>query len=266
MLSKSRTILQTTMFGLKSKCPTKIFTRGASDQQKNLRQKLPQYKRILGDLPPLTGLLTSQKVIEDAAKLRSEKLDIYLSYVPVGSNTNLLEAIFKADNVDNLLSVIDANLITMTSFYIGISFEALDDIMRANLCDKATVAVAPEFRRLCSKAIYKMRFLEADEVLKLLKCLSTLKVPENMLIVQATLQMARNHINEFTIKELETLENAIDQFDLIYKGRESLLLALKEAIPLAIDRQIEEKQFSEEPYPIENSSLPSRVGQIATKD
>lgn len=210
------------------------------------RTKLPQYKKILGDLPPLTGPLTNREPIEDPAKLRTEKLDTYLSYVPVGSNTNLLEAIFKADDVDKLLRIIDENLVTMTSFYLGLSFEALDDMMRANLCDPATVAVAPEFRHLCSKTIYKLRFFESDEVLKLLKCTATLRVPEDRLIVQALLEMARNHINDFTIKELKTLEESLQEFEPIRKGRESLLLVLKDAIPLAIERQIEENQYADD--------------------
>lgn len=224
----------------------KLIVRGIKGEQKIFRQSLPKYKKILSDLPPLTGLLTNQDAIENAARLRDEKLNVYMNYVPVNSNTNLLEGIFKADDIDKLLRIIDENLASMTSFYIGVSFEALDDMMRANLCDRATVAVAPEFRRLCSKAIYKMRFLEADEVLKLLKCLSTLKMPENVLLVQAVLQMARNHINEFTIKELKTLQDALEQFNLINNGKESLLLALMDAIPLAMERQIEEKQFSED--------------------
>lgn len=251
MLSRTRLISQqASIFAhLKSKCPIKTFTRGVKGEEKIFRQTVPRYKKILSDLPPLTSLLTTKEAHEDASKLRSEKLDVYLSYVPIGSNTVLLEAIFKADDVDKLLRIIDENLVTMTSFYIGLSFEALNDMVEANLCDKATVAVAPEFRRLCSRAIYKMRFLEADEVLKLLKCLSTLKVPENTLIVQAVLQMARNHINDFTIKELKFLEEALGEFDLLIKGRESMLLALMEAIPLALERQIEENQFADEDLP-----------------
>lgn len=193
--------------------PMIISRRGARAVPWVFRQKLPQTRIDLSKLPPLTNLLTSDehyKAIEDAASLRRKKLQVYKSYMPVNSNTTLIESLFDPESncINNLLQVIDNNLETMTSFYIGVCFEVLDDFIRAKLCDAATVAVSPEFKRLSVKALYKMRFFEADEVLKLVKCLSTVGVPKNSLIYQSSLKMARASINDFEPDELRILADA----------------------------------------------------------
>lgn len=220
--------------------PLLVFRRNARSIIRTPRSELPKYKRDLKDLQPLTGLLTSPEVenigIEDALQLRRDKVQLYKMYMPVGSNSTLLEALFHEDNdIDKLLRVIDDNLDTMNSFYVGISFETLDDMMRVGLCDKSTVAVSPEFKRLCTRALYKMRFFESDEVMKLLKCLATLQVPEGTLIVQAALQMTRHYISEYNPQELECLQRTLKSFTTTQETKKSLLLAIREAIPQAME-------------------------------
>lgn len=203
------------------------------------RQRLPRYKVNVGRLPPLTKFLTHHEEDFDLRLLRQEKLNVYKQYLPVNQKPVLLEALLNTDqDIDQLLRVIDENLETMTSFYVGVSFESLDDTMRANPSYKSTVAVAPEFRRLCSKALYKMRFLEADEVLKVIKCLSTLNIPESALIVQATLQMVRHLINDFNDYELRTLSSSLNCMRLQSVSNKSLLKILQTAIPVAQQRLV----------------------------
>lgn len=225
--------------------------RGARSVTRIFRTKLPKYKVNTSQVPPLTKLLTSND--EDLKKLgflemRREKLEVYKKYIPESSNINLLEALFdKVTVIDELLNIISENLETMTSFYLASSFEALDDMMRAELCHPGTVAVAPEFKHLCKRTLYKIRFFEADEVLKLLKCLSTMKVTEDILLVQAALQMARNLINDFNLDELETLSNSLEKIELVENSKKSLLLAMKVIIPIAKQKQLDGKQFTSLP-------------------
>lgn len=230
-----------------------LSKRGARATTRIFRTKLPKYKVITSKLPPLTKLLTSND--EDANKLgflemRREKLEVYKKYIPETSNINLLEALFdKATDIDHLLNIISENLETMTSFYLASSFEALDDMMRAELCQPDTVSVAPEFKKLCRRTLYKIRFFEADEVLKLLKCLSTLRAPEDILLVQAALQMARNLINDFNLDELNTLSDALQKIEPVENSKKSLLLAMKFIVPIAKQKQLDGKQFTTLPSP-----------------
>lgn len=225
-----------------------ISRRGVRGVPKIFRTELPKYKVKMNKLPVLTDLLTQPEAptsFEEEKNLRQDKLLVYKNYLPASSNTILLEALFHPDNhVDRLLEIIDDNLETMSSFYIGVAFEALDDMMRANPGIILTVSVSPEFKRLCTKALYKMRFLEADEVLKLIKCFSTLKIPENTLLVQAALQMARHLINDFNRDELESLHMSLEEFEPIGDESKSLLISLKNVIPLVQKRQLEERQLT----------------------
>lgn len=207
-------------------------TRGV---MRTIRDKLPKYKKDLGKLPPLTGLLVKQenfRDIHEAIELRKQKLDIYKQYIPSNTNTNYLEALFNenSNDIDKVLTIIDENLETLNSFLVAVSFEALDDLMVGRLCDPMTIAVSPEFKRLCQKTIYKLRFFEADEVLKLLKCLSNLSIPEDTLLVQGALQMARHHINDFNYEELVMLDTILRSFNERVETSKSLLIALKKVI------------------------------------
>lgn len=227
-----------------------VPNRGVRGVIRPIRTKLPQYKKNLQNLPPLTGLLTERVEefvnIKDFKSLRLRKLAVYKEYMPVKSNTVLLEALFNPENdIDRLLRIIDDNLSSMNSFYLGISFEALCDMVRFGSCEPATILVSPEFKTLCSKTLLKVRFFEADEVLKLVKCLSSLHIPENTLIVQAAFQMARHLINDFNFEELESLLESLQTFEVIQDDKKSLLIALKNSIPKAIKLLEEQKQVVE---------------------
>lgn len=221
--------------------------------RKVFRTKLKPYKLDLGQLPPLTGLLTSateakeepgSHALQSLNDLWSHKMEVYKAFLPVNQKPVLLEALFNPQNdIDTLLRVIDENLISMTSFYVATSFEALDDMMRHGQCDISTVAVSPELKRLCARTLYKIRFFEADEVLKLLKCLATIRLPEEVLLSQAAFQMARHLINDFNLNELRTLSDCLNAFTITDNSKKSLLLALKDAIPTAMANQIEEGQY-----------------------
>lgn len=211
-----------------------------------IRSQIPRYRKNLAQLPPLTKLLTSQEKPPSLEVLRQQKLSIYKSFIPDNQKVPLLEAIFNPSNdLVTLLQIIDANLETMTSFYVGVSFEALYDAMQENPDKIATVLVSPEFKRLCVRALYKARHFESDETLKVLKCVSTMGLPEDTLIVQATLQMTRNLINDYNADELNTLMKALDRLKLKsnHDGK-SLALALKKAIPLAKERLFDMKHLA----------------------
>lgn len=218
---------------------------------KTIRTKLPKYKKNLARLPPLTDLLTRLDYTVDLKKImntRCEKLEVYKQYIPVGANTNYLEAIFHVDtnDSDRILEIIELNLETLNSFYLAVTFEALDDLMFAELCEPLDFAQSRVFKELCTKTLYKIRFFESDEVLKLLKCISRIGIAEDTLIVQAALQMARHHINDYNIKELDMLMLTLTRFKEIIEPSKSLLVALKVAIPKAKDRQFKEKLIDEE--------------------
>lgn len=221
--------------------------RGLRGFTKIFRTKLPKYKVKLLELPPLTELLASSEEFigkNALGDLRQKKLNVYKSYLPVKSNTNLLDALHREDNdLNDILNIIGDNLNSMSSFYIAVSFEAIDDTLRAREGASDTVIVAPEFKRLCVRALYKMRFFESDEILKLIKCLSTLRFHENTLIVQAALEMARHLINDFNIKELDALNSALAQIKIKNSEESSLLMATRAAIPLAKRKLLEAKQF-----------------------
>lgn len=207
-----------------------IISRGLRKDHRIIRTKLPKYQINVSQVPPLTNLLTNGNA-ENYLELRREKLEVYKKYIPARCNKNLLEALFdEKSDIDNLLNVISENLETMTSFYLGVSFEALDDMMRAKLCQPDTVAVSPEFRQLCTKTLYKIRFFEPDEILKLLKCASTLRLPEDILLVQAALQMAKNQINDYNLDELRTLSESLNSIKAVDAQGKSLLVAMKKTI------------------------------------
>lgn len=214
-----------------------------------MREKLPRYKKDTYNLPPLTDLMTKQLdniQLNEAIELRTKKLNTYKEYLPSGTNVNYLEALFNenSNDIDQVLKIIDENLITLNSFHVAISFEVLSDLMEANLCDPMTIIVSPEFKRLCQRTIYKIRFFECDEVLKLLKCLSNLNTPEDTLLVQAGLQMARHHINDFNYDELVLLSRVLESFKEIIEPSKSLLVMLKKIAPRARERQIKEKLYT----------------------
>lgn len=217
-----------------------INKRGIRAQNRIYRTSIPMVKNNLKNLPNLTGLLVSREQpanLSEAIQIREQKLSVYKSFMPFNADTNLIEALFHPDNdIDRLLRIIDENLITMTSFYIGVSFEVIDDMLRANLCEKSTVFVSPEFERLCRKALFKIRFFEADEILKLIKCLSTLQVPESTLLAQAAFQMTRHLINDLNLEELESLSDSLNTFKIEQESDKSLLVALIKAIPLAQEK------------------------------
>lgn len=145
--------------------------------------------------------------------LRKEKLEVYKQYLPDRSNTNLLEALLHPENndFDKLLRIIDHNLVTMNSFYVGVSFEVLNDSVELDLCHPSTIAASPEFKHLCEKSLYKLRFFESDELLKVIKCLVNVGVPKDTLIVQGTLQMIRHLINDFEVQELQALSATLEK-------------------------------------------------------
>lgn len=245
MLNITRLVSRELFASSRSQLLNKSYKRNIRVKPRIIRTKLPKYKINLNSLPPLTGLLTSNNQYigkESLDELRQKKLDVYKSYVPVNSNTNLLEALFRSDNnINDLLRLIDDNLYTMSSFYIGISFELLDDMMQSKQCEIETVMVAPEFRSLCNRTLYKLRFFEADEILKLVKCLSTLSVPEDSLILQGALQMCRHLINDFEIRELEALEESLSKIEAIEEDKSSLLLSTLAIIPLVKEKHLKEK-------------------------
>lgn len=167
-----------------------------------VRHNLPRSKIDLKKLPILTGYLTSR----EKRDFREVKLEVYKAYMPSNANHNLIEALLSPNNeVDRLLRIIDDNLTCMSSFYLGVSFEALDDLVRAQLCEPSTIVVSPEFKKLCTKSLYKLRYFEADEVLKVLKCLTSLNISQETLIYQATFKMTRELINHFEPHELEVV-------------------------------------------------------------
>lgn len=223
------------------------------------RSHLERYKLNLSKLPRLTQDLvigdhhqapSPPEKLENLPmsldELWSRKLETYKAFLPVNQEPVLLEALFNPQNdIDKVLRIIDDNLETMTSFYVAVAFETLDDMMRLKRCDINTVIVSPELKRLCTRALMKVRFFEADEVLKLLKCLATIRLPEETMLVQAALQMARHLINDFNLDELKTLSVCLNSFTISDNSDKSLLLALKRAIPAAMRNQIKEKQYEQ---------------------
>lgn len=217
---------------------TLIINRGLKAEKKLFRTKLPRYKLDLGSLPPLTELLTQTELCDNVTTLEqlfSEKLTVYKQYLPSDTKHVLLEALFNPSNdIDQLLRIIDENLPTMTSFYIATSFEVLDDMMRYHPDIVETVAVSPELRRLATRALYKVRYFDSDELLKLIKCATTLGMPEDTLLVQSGLQMIRHLINDFEPDELKSLEEHLEKFKVIDSSDRSLLVAIKKAVPKAL--------------------------------
>jgi len=220
------------------------------------RTRLPRFRRDLGDLPPLTEHLTlgsktdhdftGQLGIENSLKdLWNKKLQVYKAYMPDNFKPVLLESMYDASNdIDKTLRLIDLNLETMTSFYVANSFEIISDQVHFEPSYKDTVLVSPEFKRLCKKTLLKMRFFESDELLKLIICLSRLQLPENTVIVQSTLQMIRHLINDFNYEELDSLKSTLESFEVIDNSKKNLLVILKDAIPLAMQLQIDQKLFT----------------------
>lgn len=228
---------------LRRTSPTIVSSRGIKAEKKIFRTKLPRYKIDLGSLPPHSELLTQEEdpTVSDVhshGQLMSEKLTVYKQFQPPGTKTILLEALFKPDNdVDQLLRIIDENLLTMSSYYIALSFEVLDDMMRFNPDTRSTIAVSPELKRLATRALYKLRYFEADELLRLIKCVSRLGMPEDTLLVQSALQMTRHLINDFEPDELKCLEKYLERFEVIDTSEKSLLAAIKRAVPKAMQMQ-----------------------------
>lgn len=203
-----------------------IQTRYLRYHMRLFRDKLPKYKRDPGKLPHLTELLTQKESppdLECFRKMKLEKLEVYRAYI--GKTTVLLDGLLNpdTDDGDKLLRVIDENLDAMTSFYLGVSFEALDDLIRAGLCQADTVLHAPEFRRLCSKTLFKLRYFDCDEVVKLIKCLAIVKLPSNSLLIQATYKMAQHLINDFCPNELEIVIDSMANLNQIEDCRHRLL-------------------------------------------
>jgi len=168
--------------------------------------------------------------------------------LPVNSNTNLIEALFHLDNdIGRLLKIIDDE-----PLYSPVFRETID-MLQARLCETSTVAMAPEFRRLCDRSLLKMRFFEADGVLKLFKCLSIIDLPEDTLLVWAVCSNGPRALKDLTIKELGALSHSLEMFHPIIESSKSRIKALKAAI--ARKNQIEAKLTHETERPINSDRV-----------
>jgi hypothetical protein len=204
--------------------------------RKIFRQTLPKYKNNLMNLRSWQEMPNGDEV-SSLEGLWRNRTDYYKLYMPANQGHILLEALFNPNNdIDQLLRIIDENLPTMNSFYLATSFEALNDMMQMGQCDIDTVLVSPELKNLCERSLLKLRFFDADEVLKLIKCLSTMSVPEDTLIVQSALQIARHLINDFNPDELAELRQSLDQFRVTDESRKSLLIAMKQATTIKLNQ------------------------------
>lgn len=202
------------------------------------RIPMPKYQNSLSRLEPLSDILIDGRIDSLEENCR-RKLELYKQYLPPNHNTVLLEALLGAKDIDTLLMVIDENLESMNSFLLAVSLEALTDQVRLASASPETILVSPEFKRLSTVLLYKMRYFETDEVLKLLNCLNVLNVPGKKLISQCAFQMTRYLINSFNMKELRHLNELLSKFD----NDTNLVSAIRKALPIAYKRQINEKMF-----------------------
>uniref|UniRef100_A0A6G1SP91 Uncharacterized protein n=1 Tax=Aceria tosichella TaxID=561515 RepID=A0A6G1SP91_9ACAR len=231
-------------------CIIRTQNRNIRGVRKVIRQTLPRYRNSLMNLrnwDEMTGVVGQEDT--SLNKLWSDRLEFYKLYMPPKQTHTLLEALFNPNNnIDQLLRIIDENLPTMNSFYLATSFEALNDMMQLRACDIDTVIVSPELKNLCKRTLVKLRFFEADEVLKLIKCLSTMRMPEETFIAQSAMQMARHLLNDFNASELLAMKESLENLQASDISQKSLLAAMKQAtlIRLArVERHHEDEQISE---------------------
>lgn len=215
-----------------------INKRLASGLVKTIRTKLPRYKLDVYKLPIQSRNLLP--IINKDRTILLERLEIYKTYIPSNTSTVLLEALFNPNNdIDSLLNIIDINLPSMTSFYLALSFESLDNAIQLEFCHPETILVSPEFKRLCQRTIFRLRFFESDEIVKLIKCLAILGVQEDTFVMQASLQMAKYWINDYDSMELDVMQQSLARIDSGSKNSTRLLPCLYSSLSVAREKLIE---------------------------
>ncbi|XP_065284955.1 FAST kinase domain-containing protein 2, mitochondrial-like isoform X2 [Dermacentor albipictus] len=148
----------------------------------------------------------------------------------------LAEQLQRAKNVDRILELVVQHHRVMNNAQVLTAFTCLHDSIRQQpeQVDFKSLTSHPGFRELCNRALKRMRYYEAQEVLSLLKLCTLLQIPTNTALVQAIGQMLKHSINSLTLSELIFVDMLLQW----QKSSSSITDALKIAIPLVFQAQL----------------------------
>jgi hypothetical protein len=89
---------------------------------------------------------------------------------------------------------------------------------------------APEFRLLCNQCMKKIRHFESQQLVNLLQLLTSVRVGPKTNIMQASLQLTRERMNELDVNTINFILYLVN----ILSGRESDTIELLEALKIAL--------------------------------
>jgi hypothetical protein len=157
----------------------------------------------IGDSPPPYDL---NSIPVSNAELRN---DYRMKQFVASENEDLMQSLRSARSKEQLISVVAQNEKRMMNRHVSQAFTTLFTIGRSSPNRSkfvSTLSSDPDFKRLCQLAVYKMRFMESNEVVSVFKCLTFLSISQKSLLFNGCLQMIRHQINEFEADELVLLD------------------------------------------------------------
>ncbi|KAH7945636.1 hypothetical protein HPB49_013429 [Dermacentor silvarum] len=202
-----------------------ILCRGIAQRAMAPRQ-LPALRFLSSDASPSDQIITT--TVKSKAPLAPS--------APSKDADILAEQLQRAKNVDRVLELVVQHHRVMNNAQVLTAFTCLHDVIRQQpeQVDFKSLTSHLGFRELCNRALKRMRYYEAPEVLTLLKLSTLLHIPANTALVQAIGQMLKHSINSLTLSELIFVDMLLQW----QKSSSSITDALKIAVPLVFQAQL----------------------------
>ncbi|XP_050527308.1 uncharacterized protein LOC126897620 [Daktulosphaira vitifoliae] len=175
----------------------------------------------------------------DAISVRLRSSDTQTDLKVTSANSDvLLTCIKTANNTSDVLEMLRLHITVMT---LPQHLKALNTIFHlqkthSKMLSNEDLIRSPEFTALCHKIINHARYLDLNDVLNSIKCLSYLKVSVKSNIMQMMLQIISKMINELSLQQMTFLHFLLK--DLVSCP---LVDALKLALPIVFETQIRYK-------------------------
>lgn len=185
----------------------------------------------------------------------------YNSYVARGETDILLVTLSKARDVNHAFELINLHHSVMNNRHLSMTFDVIHDFVKHNQETTQLILVSPEFRLLCQRTLKAARFLNHRDTVNILKSLIMLRVPADLMIMQAILQMLREQINDLDVHQILLLDFLLNErygkgekedsdvlfIDPEHKSTQNvvpLIEALKIALPLVLQIRIKGRELN----------------------
>lgn len=188
---------------ISSATSTHISLNDALDSKlEELQQQIDQ----LSSHSPAAQALDLKDLPISNAQLRN---DFRIKQFVLAEQDDLIMAVRNPASLEDLFITLRSNEKRLYSNHLAAAFSAIFAVGRTatdRIQFVQSIVTSADFKRLCSLAIGKMRYMEPNEVLSLFKTLTFLSMNSRTLIMSGVLQMIRYQINEFQADELVLLD------------------------------------------------------------